>query len=92
MDVVVAVIFVVALMLVVYFALQPGLEALLLDEQQRRTNEAKVVEIQMAGKMARGQVDEIMTRYGRLMDQVVEKNQPHHPESLEVLIFSENEF
>lgn len=89
MDVIVGFIFLGLLLLMVFCALQPGLENLRLEALRQEREARKLADIQAAGTSARSQVDAIIARYGQMMDQLVADDSP---DPLEVIKFIENSY
>lgn len=89
MDVVVGVIFLGLLLLLVFCALQPGLETLRLEAQRQEVEARKLEDIQVAGMAARSQVDAIMARYGQMINLALADDPSHGPDLSEVNIFIE---
>ena len=90
MDVVVGTIFLGLLLLLVFCALQPGLESLWLEAQRQEIEARKLADIQAAGTSARYQVDAIIARYGQMMAQTLAADEPSDP--LEVIKLVENNY
>lgn len=89
MDVVVGVIFLGLLLLLVFCALQPGLETLRLEAQRQEVEARKLADIQAAGRAARFQVDTILARYGQMIDLALADDPSHRPDLSKVTIFIE---
>ena len=88
MEVIVGIIFITILLVVVYGAIQPGLENLRIAEQEA----SKLEDIRMAGVAAQAQVDEIIARYGQMVDEILKGETAEQRDPQDVIIFSENEF
>lgn len=84
--------FFIAILLVLYGAIQVGLENLRKAGQRQELAARKLADIQLAGVAAQTQVDEIIARYDRMVDEVLVGDIVAEGNPLDVVIFSENEF
>lgn len=84
--------FFIAILLAVYGAIQVGLENLRKVGQRQELAARKLADLQLAGIAAQAQVDEIIARYDRMVDEVLVGDIVAEGNPLDVVIFSENEF
>lgn len=89
---IVGTVFLAVLLVLVFCALQPGLETLRLEAQRQEIEARKLEDIQTAGMAARSQVDTIMARYSQMLNLVLADDPSHRPDLSDINLFIENHY